>query len=194
MQSHGGNVELLGVTDQGAVRLRLEGSCQGCPSSRVTLRYAVQEAIYAAAPDVTAIETEGAVELPNSGASNFIPMEQLLDTAPAPHSNGDGWTFVEGLASLHEGMRRVVDLQGLPVLFCRVGENLYAYANTCPNCGQPWGEGKLAGRELVCATCGHHYDVMRAGRDLDAHDLHLEPVPLLERDGEVKVALPALQV
>jgi len=32
LRSHGGNVELLGVAD-GVVRLRLQGSCHGCPSS-----------------------------------------------------------------------------------------------------------------------------------------------------------------
>ena len=40
--SHGGDVELLGVTDDGVVRLRLLGSCDGCPSSSVTLKLAVE--------------------------------------------------------------------------------------------------------------------------------------------------------
>ena len=40
--SHGGDVELLGVTDDGVVRLRLLGSCDGCPSSSVTLKLAVR--------------------------------------------------------------------------------------------------------------------------------------------------------
>src|SRR3954454_10986498 len=35
--SHGGDVELLAVSDDGTVRLRLLGSCDGCPSSSVTL-------------------------------------------------------------------------------------------------------------------------------------------------------------
>ncbi len=59
---HGGSVEFLGVTPQGGVRLRLEGNCHGCPSSRVTLKYSIEEAIYASAPDVTALEVEGATE------------------------------------------------------------------------------------------------------------------------------------
>ena len=56
--SHGGDVELLGVTDDGVVRLRLLGSCDGCPSSSVTLKLAVEEAIEAAAPEVDGIEVE----------------------------------------------------------------------------------------------------------------------------------------
>jgi Fe-S cluster biogenesis protein NfuA len=58
LASHGGGVELLDVAD-GVVHLRLEGSCNGCPSSAVTLRTAVEEAIARAAPDVDRIETEG---------------------------------------------------------------------------------------------------------------------------------------
>jgi Fe-S cluster biogenesis protein NfuA len=61
--AHGGGVELLGV-DEGVVRLRLEGSCNGCPSSAVTLKHAVEEAIHKAAPDVERIEAEGAVPAP----------------------------------------------------------------------------------------------------------------------------------
>ena len=44
LRSHGGNVELLGV-DEGVVRLRLEGSCHGCPSSAATMRQTIEEAI-----------------------------------------------------------------------------------------------------------------------------------------------------
>jgi Fe-S cluster biogenesis protein NfuA len=49
--SHGGDVELLGVDGDGVVRLRLLGSCDGCPSSSVTLQLAVEGAVEAAAPD-----------------------------------------------------------------------------------------------------------------------------------------------
>jgi Fe-S cluster biogenesis protein NfuA len=61
LRSHGGDAELLGV-EGGRVRLRLEGSCKGCPSSSVKLRLAIEEAVYEAAPDVVAVEAEGAAE------------------------------------------------------------------------------------------------------------------------------------
>jgi Fe-S cluster biogenesis protein NfuA len=57
--AHGGGVELLDVTD-GVVHLRLEGACNGCPSSALTLTSAVEEAIARAAPDVERIEADGA--------------------------------------------------------------------------------------------------------------------------------------
>lgn len=59
---HGGDVDLLSVTPDGIVKLRLGGNCHGCPSSRVTLKTSIEEAIYAAAPDVIALEVEGTVD------------------------------------------------------------------------------------------------------------------------------------
>jgi Fe-S cluster biogenesis protein NfuA len=61
LRSHGGNVELLDVRD-GVVRLRLVGNCDGCPSSALTMRQTVEEAILGKAPDVTAVEVEGLAE------------------------------------------------------------------------------------------------------------------------------------
>lgn len=56
--SHGGDVKLLGVAD-GVVRLRLERSCHGCPSSTVTMKLAVEKAIAEAAPEIARIAVEG---------------------------------------------------------------------------------------------------------------------------------------
>jgi Fe-S cluster biogenesis protein NfuA len=57
--SHGGDVELLGV-DEGVVRLQLQGTCSGCPSSTQTLRHGIEEAIHKAAPDIERIEARDA--------------------------------------------------------------------------------------------------------------------------------------
>ena len=61
MRSHGGGVELLDVVGD-TVRIRLQGHCQGCPSSMVTLKLAVEKAIYEAAPDVGGIEVAEPVD------------------------------------------------------------------------------------------------------------------------------------
>jgi Fe-S cluster biogenesis protein NfuA len=61
LRAHGGDVELLGL-DGGVVRLRMQGSCHGCPSSSVTLRALIETALYNAAPDLTGIAVEGVVE------------------------------------------------------------------------------------------------------------------------------------
>jgi Fe-S cluster biogenesis protein NfuA len=65
--SHAGGVTLVGVDGDGVVRLRLEGSCDGCPSSLQTVRTAVEGAVADAAPEVTGVEVEGVV--PEQGSS-----------------------------------------------------------------------------------------------------------------------------
>jgi len=63
LASHGGDVEVLDVdAEAGSVTIRLLGSCDGCPSSSVTLKLAVEEAIHEAAPEVAHIIVEGYVE------------------------------------------------------------------------------------------------------------------------------------
>jgi Fe-S cluster biogenesis protein NfuA len=61
LHSHGGNVELLGI-DDGVARLRLEGSCKGCPSSAVTMKQTIEEAILAKAPDLIGLVVEGSLD------------------------------------------------------------------------------------------------------------------------------------
>ena len=75
LDSHGGSVELLGITD-GVVRLRMQGSCKSCPSSADTLKLSIEEAIYAAAPDIVAIEAEGVAEQP--AATGFVQIGRAV--------------------------------------------------------------------------------------------------------------------
>ena len=60
LKSHGGDVELISVRD-GIARLRLHGSCGSCPSSSITLKSAVEAALFEAAPDIVEIVSENAL-------------------------------------------------------------------------------------------------------------------------------------
>lgn len=73
LKSHGGNVELVSVLD-GVARLRLEGSCQGCASSLLTLQSTIEEAIYKVAPDLDKLEVAGVTDLPAQAQSVAIPI------------------------------------------------------------------------------------------------------------------------
>ena len=65
LASHGGDVEILDVDEEaGAITIRLLGSCDGCPSSAVTLKMAVEDAIRQAAPEIAHIIVDGWVEPP----------------------------------------------------------------------------------------------------------------------------------
>jgi Fe-S cluster biogenesis protein NfuA len=79
LATHGGDVELLEVTDGGVARLRLKGSCSGCPSSALTLKSAVEEAIHKAAPDVEEIVAED-----DPGAAPALLQIDLVCPVPLP--------------------------------------------------------------------------------------------------------------
>ncbi len=57
LESHGGDVELLGI-EGAVVRLRLRGSCNGCRSSTVTLKLAIEKAIAKLAPEIEDVVAE----------------------------------------------------------------------------------------------------------------------------------------
>ena len=76
LRSHGGNVELLGV-EGGVVRLRLQGSCHSCPSSSVTVRQTIEEAVYGKAPEVTAVEVEETAEAATEAGAPRIALPVL---------------------------------------------------------------------------------------------------------------------
>ena len=193
LRSHGGNVELVGVEADGTVRLRMQGSCHGCPSSAVTLKLAIEQAIRDAAPDVTEI-----LVVDNSVPHGNSPLP-LVELQSAGHTGGNGnghdlesvvWEAVPDIRRLTEGGARVLTVKGREVLFCRLDENFYAYADRCPECGGSLAAASLAGRALSCGTCGGSFDVVRAGRGLDRPDLHLDPFPLLVEHGHARVAIP----
>jgi Fe-S cluster biogenesis protein NfuA len=75
--SHSGDVEFLGIDDEGVVHLRLQGSCDGCPSSTVTVKTAIENAVSAAAPEVTGLEVEGMAEPAepaDAGGRTLLPL------------------------------------------------------------------------------------------------------------------------
>ena len=178
LDSHGGDVELLGVQD-GVARLRLEGSCNGCPSSAVTLKLAIEDAIRAHAPDVEDVRAEEAEAAP-----------ALLQIERVPAPSRPAWSTAAGVPQLADGGLALEDVAGEAVLFARVGGRFYAYRPDCPQCEASLGGARLDGALLRCGTCDHAYDVRHAGRCADGSDLHLVPVPLLVgEEGSVRVAL-----
>jgi len=196
LESHGGDVELLGV-EEGIVRLRLNGSCDGCPSSAMTLKLAIEDAVHKAAPDIEEVVAEGAenTEAAEAPQSNLIQLEVSdslrVEQVPGPASaNGDGWATAGSLPELGAESTVVKQVAGEDVLFLRLDGTPYAYRPECPGCRASLADAGLEGEELVCSECGNRYDARRAGRCLDNPGLYIEPVPLLTTDsGLVKVAV-----
>ena len=61
MESHGGDVELLGIED-GVARLRLRGQLRSCQASSATLELAVRQALEELCPDLEGMDVEGIAE------------------------------------------------------------------------------------------------------------------------------------
>jgi Fe-S cluster biogenesis protein NfuA/nitrite reductase/ring-hydroxylating ferredoxin subunit len=196
--SHGGDVTLLEVVDD-VVRLQFAGSCKSCPSSAVTLELTVEDAVRAAAPEITSIEVVAADVAPSVGV---IPAESLLSRM---HQNGHGpatWNGVPDLADLAPGEVGGFRVAGVTLVACRVGDELFAYHDRCGKC-----ESSLAGATLHrplgaaigeallrCPRCRAHFDVVHAGAGVDENadvTVHLDPIPLLVRDGVLSIAVAA---
>ncbi|MGH7931146.1 MAG: NifU family protein [Candidatus Binatia bacterium] len=183
--SHGGNVALVGIHG-GVVRLRLEGSCDGCPSSSLTIKLAVEKAIQEAAPEIERIEVDESNHRAKTsfkatpGKNDTLVSGQWVALNPSPEFNG------ENLAA--------AELSGTKIILCRVGETLYAYRNGCPSCGAAFTQAALRQEILACAGCERNYDVRLAGRCIDNSDFHLEPLPLLSDEGAVRISIPSADV
>ncbi|WP_343571539.1 NifU family protein [Mycobacterium sp.] len=192
--SHGGDVHLLDVAGD-TVQLQFAGSCKSCPSSAVTLELAVEDAIRAAAPEVSSIELVTA----DTGPA-VIPADSLLAQvhSRAQPNGGAAWHPAPDLADLAPGEVGGFSVADAVVLACRVGDQVYAYRDHCPGCA-----GSLAGAALHrrvgasdpvlrCPRCHAHFDVVHAGAGLDdGAERHLDPLPLLLRDGVLSIAVPA---
>ena len=209
MESHGGNVELLSLED-GIARIKLEGSCSDCKASSVTLELAIKQALEEAAPDLWGLEVEGLGEDPTTGmplpmaeapaptgfelpvfnvgpaAGDSLPM---ADAPAASPTRPPSWYDVDGITGL--GLEKVVaaEVEGNGLVIANVDGTLLAYRNRCADCGGGLDRGELSDGALACPECGRSYFLPRAGRSLDGDDLQLEPVPLLQDQGRVRVAL-----
>lgn len=56
LQADGGDVELVDVTEDGIVRVRLQGACQGCPMAQMTLKNGIEQVVKEKVPAVKGVE------------------------------------------------------------------------------------------------------------------------------------------
>jgi Fe-S cluster biogenesis protein NfuA/nitrite reductase/ring-hydroxylating ferredoxin subunit len=179
LESHGGDVELLGVED-GVARMRLVGSCEGCPASQATLELAIRRALEETAPDLEGLEVEGvrpAAPVASVGGNG--------DGAPSPPA----WRDLEGRAP-GPGTTAALTVGGADLLVANVGGVLLAYRNACGWCRARLDDAAMTpGGVLTCRSCERRFELRRAGRSPDDDALQVAPVPLLSDEGRVRVAL-----
>lgn len=191
LDSHGGDVELLEV-DGAVARLRMEGSCSGCPSSAMTLKLAIEQAIAKSAPEIESVEADGASPAPPAPTLLQIENAGGGDGREAARANGAEWTSAGPVPDGAAERGVLIEISGHPILVCSVDDTPYAYRPVCPACEAALEDAPLRNGEIACSECGKRFDVRRAGRCLDAPQLHLEPIPLLaDEDGGIRLALGA---
>ncbi|PND57910.1 hypothetical protein CRM90_10630 [Mycobacterium sp. ENV421] len=184
LQSHGGDVTLVRV-DDGTAYVRLEGACNGCSMSAVTLRNLVEEALVQGVPAISAVEV-----LPNEPTPTLIPIEALrIGRDPA----GEGWVELgpaAGLAVDDLSPRSVTTADGerAQVIVVNAGRRLSAYRNECAHEALPLDNAilDLETNTLTCPWHGFCYDAT-SGECLSAPGAQLEQLPLRVDDGVVWV-------
>ncbi len=180
LNSHGGDVTLVRVEDATAF-VRLEGACNGCSMSSVTLRNLVEEALVQGVPAISAVEV-----LPAEPTPTLIPVEALrIGRDPA----GEGWVKVGPAADLP-----VDDLSSLSlttatgeraeVIVVNAGQRLSAYRNECAHEALPLDSAvlDLSSNTLTCPWHGFCFDAT-SGECLSAPGAQLEQLPLRVDDG-----------
>jgi len=183
--SHAGGVEYLGVTD-GVARLKLEGSCHGCPSSTVTVELAITGAVQDAAPEVTDVVVEGMKAAPEP---KLLQIGRRPDDGSQQAGNGVDWVLLPNIGP--PSSRPVTaSADGVAVVVCAVRGTLYAYRDACAACGSSLAEGTLDREILTCPSCGAQYNARLAGKSTSNDALHLDPLPLLADSQGVRVAIP----
>lgn len=179
-QSHGGKLDLLGVED-GRVRVRLSGSCEGCPGTATTLQRVVEEALREGFPGFTELVAE---EPP--ARENIVQLGRRPMRRPR-------WAPAARLDDLEPGALLPLRLEDNPLLLTLLDGEVYAYRDGCPpGSALTLQLGSVEGKILVCPWHGCRYD-LRTGKREDAEG-KLSVLPVAVQDGEVKVALGTEEV
>lgn len=181
LHSHGGDVSLVRIED-GTAFVRLEGACNGCSMSSVTLRNLVEDALVQGVPAVTRVEVVAAEPSPT-----LIPLEALrVGRDPA----AEGWARLGPAADLPVDEITLATLSdgGRPceVIVVNLGQRLSAYRNECAHEALPLTDAvlDLSNGTLTCPWHGFCFDA-GSGECLSAPGAQLEQLPLRVDDGDV---------
>jgi Fe-S cluster biogenesis protein NfuA/nitrite reductase/ring-hydroxylating ferredoxin subunit len=172
LQSHGGDVEVVAVTD-GVVRVRLHGACNGCSMSAVTLREGVEGALVGIVDGVTAVEV-----VEDEPTPAFIPLGSIT------RRGGAGWVEGPPAGTVPPGGMVRFDVGDDSFVITNVENRLAVFRNECVHQGMTLDGGWIDDGVLVCPWHGFRYDAS-SGECLSAPGAQLPQVPLRIDDGRV---------
>ncbi len=189
LHSHGGDVSLVRISE-GTAFVRLEGACNGCSMSSVTLRNLVEEALVQGVPAIAAVEV-----VPAEPTPTLIPVEALrIGRERVAEPAADGWVRIGpatglpvdevSIATTTLGSRTV------ELIVVNLGQRLAAYRNECAHQALPLTDAVLdvSNGTLTCPWHGFCFDAA-SGECLSAPGAQLEQLPLRVDDGDVWVRL-----
>ncbi|MEU6701305.1 NifU family protein [Pseudonocardia sp. NPDC046786] len=179
LASHGGDV-LLDRVEGATAYVRLQGACNGCSMSAVTLRNLVESSLVDGVDEVTGVEV-----LPNEPSPTLIPLDELR-IGPDPATTG--WTRAGTTDRFGVGEVHPVELDTpggrTSVILVNVDNGLAAFRNECAHEGLPLDDAVLdvRGGTLTCPWHGFCFDA-GSGECLSAPGAQLERLPMrVERD------------
>ncbi|HEY6654451.1 MAG TPA: NifU family protein [Solirubrobacterales bacterium] len=177
IHSHGGQVELLGVSD-GVVELRMSGSCAGCAASAMTLKRGIEEALRQHYPGFKEVLAE---EAGGDPGPQLLQIENLRKPVFVAADAGEG---------LDPGQLAVAELDGIGLLLANFEGEVYALRDGCPVDGNSLSGARLTAEGvIVCPWHNCAYDV-RTGKRVDGEAGDgLRVVPVAMRNGTVQVAV-----
>ncbi|WP_102142507.1 NifU family protein [Mycobacterium hubeiense] len=183
LQGHGGDVTLVRI-DDGTAYVRLQGACNGCSMSSVTLRNLVEKALVENVSSVTAVEV-----LPNEPEPTLISADSLF---AARHPVEEGWVQAGHATDVGDGDLIAVQVtapnsgQEVSVLVVNLNQQLTAYVNECAHEALPLDNAVLDtdNGTLTCPWHGFCYDAA-SGECLTAPAAQLEQLPLRVDNGQI---------
>ncbi len=98
-------------------------------------------------------------------------------------------TAVARLDELAAGVPRLVEVAGVGVVLARVGDAVYACADTCAHKGGPLSQGRLSGTRLACPWHGWQYDVRTGQCVFPGRGASVPSYPVEIADGEIRVVV-----
>ncbi len=178
LAQHGGDVELVSVTPPDTVTIRLLGACDGCPASSITLSQGVEQAIRAACPEITQVQTaaRAAISVQAEPVRLVSPFEEI-----------SRWHALD--AAVDQGPTlQLCQVQEHSLLLVRTGRGLRCFENACAHLGLSLEDGSCDGAELICPHHGFRYDA-ESGRCLSMPDLALRSFPVRVEGDQLQVYL-----
>lgn len=183
LDSHGGNVELVEITQPDTVVIRLLGACDGCPASSLTLSEGVEKAIKEYCPEITTIKKAkgGVTVAPVDGVKvNFV--------SPFARSEDAGWVFVCNLDTIPESQIKVATVGNNEVLLSRFDNKVTCYENSCAHMGMPLDMGEVNQGILICPHHAFEYS-LETGECLTAPEVQLHTHAVRVTGDKVEVKL-----